>query len=265
VGEWMPVTILKNDKGKLRDINQSELKNTSGWWSTIEADDLDEDGDVDFLLGNAGLNTQFQASVDKPMTYYVQDINKDGEFDPILSYYIQGESYPLPSRDDLLRQVNSLRKEYTTYDKYAKATTKDLLKAGNVSNSGILEINNLRSSYLENSGGGEFELKNLPAMAQFSMINSFIHGDFTGDGSENIIAAGNFFPYRVSLGRSDASMGVLLNIKNNKILSDDKNYKLWLTGDIRDMEIMQFKNGVERIVVSRNNDHAGLYKFSREK
>ena len=227
VGEWMPVTVLKNKNGNFQNITeQLGLEKSSGWWSSIVSHDFDGDGDVDFILGNSGINTQLMASEDEPMTYYVQDINKDGKFDPILSYYIQGESYPLPSRDELLGQVNSLRKEYTTYDTYAKATIKKILRAGNVSSSSILEINSLKSSYLENTGKGKFELWPLPEMAQLSMINGFVFDDFTGDGSKNILAAGNFYPYKVSLGKSDASLGTLLNFKDKKMSIDENNAKL---------------------------------------
>lgn len=262
VGEWMPVTIFKNNNGNL--INKTKeygLDGTLGWWSSIEANDYDEDGDIDFLLGNAGLNSQLHASVDEPMTYYVQDINRDGEFDPILSYYIQGKSYPLPGRDEMLGQVVSLRKEYTSYDKYAKATMEDLLKAGDVASTSILEIKDLKSSYLENLGGEEFKMKALPAMAQVSMINGFVYDDFTGDGSKEILAAGNFFPYRVNLGKSDASMGILLNMQDKGDINERQSSNLGLSGDIRDIAVMQFNSGEKRLVISRNNDRAGLYKY----
>ncbi|PKD17231.1 type IV secretion protein Rhs [Salegentibacter salinarum] len=263
VGEWMPLTLLKNNRGILTNkTKELDLDTTQGWWSSIDAEDYDGDGDVDFLLGNAGLNTQLFASKAEPMVYYVQDFNKDGNFDPVLSYYIDGESYPLPSRDEMLGQVASLRKKYTSYDKYAKATMEDLLKAGNVTTTSILEINELRSLYLNNLGDGNFNLSPLPGMSQISMINAFAFDDFTGNGVSDIVAVGNFSPYRVNFGKSDALMGVLLNVMENEVTVDNQFSNLWLSGDIRDVSIMEFNSGAKRIILSRNDDKASLYKYN---
>ena len=263
VGEWMPLTLLQNNQGTLTNKSKElNLDQTKGWWSSIDANDYDGDGDIDFLLGNAGLNTQLYASEKEPMIYYVQDFNKDGDFDPVLSYYINEESYPIPSRDEILEQVASLRKEYTSYDKYARATMGDLLKAGNITSTSILEINELRSLYIENLDDGKFNLKPLPGMSQISMINAFAFDDFTGNGSKDIVAVGNFFPYRVNFGKSDASMGVLLDVTDNEVTIDNEFSNLWLSGDIRDMNLMQFSNGERRLVVARNNDKASIYKYN---
>lgn len=263
VGEWMPLTVLKNNNGILTDkTTELSLDKTKGWWSSIDAQDYDLDGDIDFLLGNAGLNTQFYASATEPMVYYVQDINKDGNFDPVLSYYIDGESYPLPGRDEMLGQVASLRKKYTSYDEYASATMKDLLKAANVTSTSILEINELSSMYVDNLGDGKFNLTSLPEMSQLSMINAFAFDDFTGNGKNDIVALGNFFPYRVNLGKSDASKGVLLNIIDKEVTTNNQFSSLWLSGDIRDANLMRFNNGAKRLVISRNNDKASIYKYN---
>jgi len=262
VGEWMPVTVFKNNRGNLVDITKElGLENTNGWWTTLLPGDFDSDGDVDFLLGNSGLNTQLKATPDQPMIYYVQDINNDGKFDPLLTYFIQGESYPIASRDELLGQVNSLRKVYKSYDKYARATIDDVLKAGNISSTSVLEIEELRSSFLENAGDGTFQIKPLPDMMQLSMINSFLYDDFNGDGSMEVLATGNFYPYRVSLGKQDASMGTFAKFSGNtfRILEDNT----WLSGDIRDAKIMNFKNAI-RLIVSRNDDAASLYQMLKK-
>lgn len=259
VGEWMPITVLKNEKGELKNNTaQLGLENSSGWWNSITKGDFDGDGDIDFLIGNAGLNSQLKSTQDQPMIYYVQDINNDGKFDPLLTYYIQGESYPIASRDELLGQVNSLRKTYTSYDKYAKASISDVLKAGNVSSTSILEIKELRSSYMENIGDGKYEIKPLPDAVQLSMVNRFIFEDFNKDGSKEVLAAGNFYPFRVSLGKQDASLGSLFKFSENNFRVMEEN--MWLEGDIRDMKIMNFKNG-RRLIVSRNGDAAGLYQI----
>lgn len=264
VGEWMPVTVLKNQKGSFKDVTKEfGLEKTSGWWNSLAGGDFDNDGDMDFLLGNAGNNLKFRASKEEPMRIYIQDLNRDGKLDPILTYYIQGKSYPYPSRDEILGQVASLRKEYNTYDKYGKATVDDILKVADVAPHSVLETNTLKSSFLKNNGEGGFKLESLPHRAQFSAVQGFLFDDFTGDGTKNILAAGNFYPYAVNIGKSDASKGFLLDIEKDELKVNEIN-NVRLTGDIRDLKIMKFKNGSRRLVVARNNDSASFYKYSNE-
>ena len=48
VGEWMPITLLSFNG---RNYKANSIKNTSGWWNSIHADDMDMDGDLDLLVG----------------------------------------------------------------------------------------------------------------------------------------------------------------------------------------------------------------------
>src|SRR5690606_36119477 len=104
-GEWMPIRIFENQEGTLVERKFSGLDNSNGWWTTIFPADVDNDGDIDYLVGNAGTNLQFRASVQQPVQLFAADFNDDGTLDPILCYYIQGKSYPMASRDELLDQM----------------------------------------------------------------------------------------------------------------------------------------------------------------
>jgi enediyne biosynthesis protein E4 len=78
-GELMPITILKNNKGKkLEKIENTGLKNKLGMWNSLVAGDFDKDGDVDYIAGNQGTNTMYRASEDFPLTVYGKDFNQDG-------------------------------------------------------------------------------------------------------------------------------------------------------------------------------------------
>ncbi|MBS1577004.1 MAG: VCBS repeat-containing protein, partial [Bacteroidetes bacterium] len=102
VGEWMPIKVLLNEKGKLKDASSNYIHfASSGWWNRIYADDFDGDGDTDIVVGNLGLNTQLKASGKEPLTLYYKDFDGNGSVDPVLCYYVQGVSYPFNSRDDL--------------------------------------------------------------------------------------------------------------------------------------------------------------------
>jgi hypothetical protein len=266
VGEWMPIRIFQNEKGKLIELKDiSDLQKSNGWWCSITSADIDDDGDQDYLLGNAGTNLQFKASVNEPVQLHAGDFNDDGIIDPILSYYIKGKSYPLASRDELLDQVASLRKKFIKYEDFASASIQEIATAEQIEKSYKFTASVLQSCWLENIEGEDFKLRFLPSEAQFSSINAFVHEDFDLDGKKEIIAAGNFYPFRPQLGRSDASMGVVINYNGSQLeVRDQERSGLWLTGDIRDMAILRFKGVGKRIIVSRNNDAASVYSPARQ-
>ncbi|MBT1709650.1 VCBS repeat-containing protein [Fulvivirgaceae bacterium PWU5] len=263
VGEWMPVSIFINQQGSLAPSTQiPNPKQSRGWWCAITDADVDGDGDVDFLLGNAGLNMALHASTEEPIECFMQDINGDGAIDPIVCSYIQGKRYPHPSRDELLDQVTPLRKRFIRYADYADATIEDIVGADKLPASRVLQAETLASSWLENTGNGELILKPLPAMAQLSSIQDFHVADFDGDGVAEVLAAGNFYPYRAQFGRCDAFTGCLLKFEHGVASLYATGLPLWLTGDIRDLAMMHFRQGGPRLVVSRNDDYASLYALT---
>ena len=263
VGEWMPVKIFQNEKGKLVERTDiKDLQKSNGWWCSVTSADVDGDGDLDILLGNAGTNMQFKASDREPVELHAGDFNQDGTLDPVLSYYIKGKSYPMASRDEILDQVASLRKKFIKYEDYANASIQEIATEEQLEKAYKFAAYQLKSCWLENMDGKDFKLRALDPMAQFSSVNGFVHDDFDNDGKKDLIAAGNFYPFKPQLGRSDASMGVLLNYENGDLrVRNEARSSLWLTGDIRDIAVLKFKNGERRVVVSRNNDSASIFSI----
>lgn len=259
-GEWMPVKIFKNNQGRgFTDITaQSGTQQASGWWTRIFAGDFDGDGNTDFIVGNAGTNLQLKASVNEPMEYFVHDIDHDGNIDPIICYYIQGQSWPVPSYDEIMEQVPSLRKKFYKYADYAKATITDIIGH---KTSPYLKATTLQSSFFRNDGKGKFHIKTLPGNFQSSMLQAFVAGDFNGDGHANLLCAGNFYPYRVEWGKSDSFFGGLLTSFSGKLVETKPGGAIWLMGDIRDMALLKSRSGKKILVVSRNNDKASVYSY----
>src|SRR5690606_38979881 len=122
VGEFMPIQFYQNVEGTLQDVTHATgLYATHGWWNSIQGADFDSDGDTDYVLGNLGRNSRYQASAEQPVSIYAADFDQNGSIDPILTYYLDGQEYPVHSRDDLLNQMVSLRQKFTRYATYAKA------------------------------------------------------------------------------------------------------------------------------------------------
>ena len=258
-GEWMPIMIFENQKGKLVELKFPSIEKSNGWWCSLFPADIDGDGDTDYFLGNGGTNMQFKASPEEPVQLFAWDFNHDGVLDPIVNYYVQGHSYPLATRDELLDQVATLRKKFIKYEDYAGATMADIGDEDQLEKAYKFNAYTLKSSWLENLDGKDFQLHALPDLAQLSPINAFIFDDLKGDSKKELIGAGNFYPFKPQLGRSDASMGISLSYQNGVEVQGGVLSDLWLTGDIRHMELLQFNSGIKRILVSRNNGVASIY------
>ncbi len=239
-GDWMPVMIFNNRQGTFSKSDQG-LNNLNGMWSALTATDIDGDGDIDLLLGNCGYNDQFSATSGQPLQMFVNDFDDNGTIDPIICYYIKGKSYPMASRDELLDQIAPLKKKYVHYKDYADATLSSIFSKDKINKASEYYCNQLASGILYNNAGS-FTFKPFPLAAQVSKIFSLVVADVTNTGKKDIFCAGNFFPYRVQLGRSDASLGVVLTASaDGGFQSVDPNAMgAYVGGDVRAM--VQVKN-----------------------
>lgn len=265
-GDWMPIMLFKNNKGRLADISHNAgLDSTSGMWSTVAATDADGDGDIDFILGNCGTNNQFKASKQEPMTMFAADFDDNGTIDPIVCYYIQGKSYPVASRDELLDQIVPLRKKFVKYADYADATVSDIFPKEKLAAAQVLRCEELSTGILYNQGNSQFRFKALPLQAQFSKVNAIVTDDFTGDGIQDIFMAGNFFPYRLQLGRSDAGLGLLLmgDGKGEYTAMDASATGCYADGDVRGVVEVKNKAGQRLLVVAKNDAAVQVLKLQK--
>lgn len=263
VGEWMPVKLFINKQGQLSDASDAAgLSASGGLWQKIVADDVDSDGDTDFIIGNLAPNTQFKASVQQPMSMYVKDFDGDGVVDPIICYYIQGKSYPYPSRDELLEQMVMLRKRYVHYSDYANTTIGDLFPPDALQKSKVYYVQQLHNIILVNEGGARFSVRELPVQAQFSALFGILPGDYDNDGKKDLLLSGNFYPFRVQLGREDASKGLLLK-GNGKGSFSPLGYQstgLLIEGDVRDMISVTNARKEKLIIVAKSNGSVQVTK-----
>jgi enediyne biosynthesis protein E4 len=266
-GHFMPTRIFQNREGELIEVKTTDVASHSGLWNTITPIDFDNDGDLDYAVGNAGNNIPWSIAPETPLTIYASDFDSDSRVDPVITYTSDNKQYPVASRDEMLSQINSLRKKFVTYSEYGKATVNDLFTSEKLTASVKYSVNNTSSSLLENLGNGEFRLRPLPALAQISATQGFIAKDFDGDGNNDLLAAGNFYSYRTQYGASDSSLGLLLlgdgKGNFNPVTSEHTNFIA--SGDIRKLGYLRGgKNGKEYILLIRNNDAVSLYKINNE-
>ncbi|MGI9542718.1 MAG: FG-GAP-like repeat-containing protein [Cyclobacteriaceae bacterium] len=211
VGEWMPVTLLENQKGRFIDVTESHgLAGKVGWFYSIISEDFDRDGDKDFVVGNLGLNYKYKASEDEPFEIYYHDFDDNGQLDIVLSYYEQGESFPVRGRSCSAQQVPELKEKFPTFESFGDANLRDVY--GSELDQAInYRATSFASAYIENLGGGDFLFKPLPNQAQLSSINNILAKDFDQDGHLDILTSGNLYASEIETPRNDAGMGLLLN------------------------------------------------------
>jgi hypothetical protein len=252
VGEWMPVTIFKNENGNFKLISEAVPRST-GWWNSINAGDFDHDGDTDYILGNHGLNSRYKASALQPVSIYATDLNNDGVDDPVIAHFIQDVNRPAPPRDDLLLQVPSLRRKFPSYLSYAEASLIDVV--GEAAKP-FAQCETFYSSYLENRLDSGWSLKPLPLEAQFAPVFGIVIGDFTGDGHQDAILTGNSYATDVLTGRYDAFAGLLLSGDGHGNFSciDYRGSGMLIDGDAKSLSLVVTAAGRLALMAAMNDD-----------
>jgi hypothetical protein len=258
VGEWMPVTRFSNENGQLSK-SKAPLE-TVGWWYSIEAADIDQDGDDDYLLGNLGLNYKYKASEEEPFSVHYKDFDENGSKDIVLSYYNFGEQFPLRGRSCSSEQIPMLKEKFKTYDLFASSSLKQVYGAAPLGQALSYEATSFASMYLENLGKEQYKATALPVEAQFSSINDFLIQDFNQDGHLDVLLAGNLYAAEIETTRNDSSIGLLLlgDSKGNFKALPGRESGLYLNYDIKDLEVVQTNKGL-LILGAANNEKVQVF------
>jgi hypothetical protein len=264
VGEWMPVTFFKNEKGIFKRLLSSDhqLPREVGWWRCIKSADFDHDGDMDFVVGNFGLNSIYQASSSQPIRMYAKDFDGNGSIDPIVTRYVQGKPYPTHSRETMTEQIVSLKKVLTSYAKYGQSSLPDILTGQLLHDAKIFTCDDLASSYIENVGNGNFSLKHLPLSCQISTVNDLLVDDFDNDGNEDVMAIQNDYSFEPLGGLYDAGIGLLLkgDGKGNFAEIPATKSGFYVAGDARSISRITTRRGNALYVVTQNNDSLMVFE-----
>ena len=255
VGEWSAIKIFRNDKGKFTDLTSTDgLDKTSGLWNVVKPVDIDHDGDMDFVVGNLGLNSRFRATPQYPMTMYYGDFDSNGASEQLICLFEGDKEYPCVLRHDLSSQMPSMKKKYLEYKKYADQTIQQVLTAEQLSKAKRYEVNTLETGVVINEGNGKFSFKPLPFEAQWSPTYAILSDDFDKDGQSDLFIGGNFFEAKPEIGRMDANYGLILRGGKNgfKTLPFSQS-GMKIKGAVRDVAKIKVGNK-DLLFVIQNND-----------
>lgn len=250
VGEWMPITIFVNQSGILS--SPLIIPNSEGWWNTITATDYDQDGDLDFMIGNWGENMKLKATFDRPFSGYFYDFDQNKRSDAILEWYgfEDDKAYPFASKMDLTTQMPGLKKTLLKYQDYAQKQVSDIFEVAILEKAIKRKVTNFNSSVLENDNGA-LVLKPLQQEVQYSPIFAIISDDLDGDGIKDYMVGGNFYKLKPEIGRHDGFRGGYfkgLGKGNFKYIKPAES-GIVMKGEVRSIQKID-----QNILVGRNDD-----------
>lgn len=258
-GEWMPFTIYQNNDGTFENVTEiSGLERSNGWWNSISAGDFDNDGDMDYLLGNYGLNSKFDASYEEPLHVYSDDFDNNRSRDIVLAYYDENTCYPVRGRQCSSEQIPQLASTFPTYDQFAKSDLTEIYGADALQSALHHEAYTLASTLMVNQGNGVFEAKPLPVEAQISTVFGSVVEDFDRDGNLDVLLAGNFYMPEVETGRQDAFLGLVLKGDGQggfTALDINESGIYFMHNDCRSLSLLSAGKGNKPVILVGNNSN----------
>ena len=263
VGEWMAITVVENNQGTFSKKVIPDFENSNGWWFSIEQGDFDNDGDMDYIAGNLGLNYKYKASSDKPFDIYYKDFDGNGKGDIVLGYYNAEKHYPLRGFSCSSTQIPELKKTIGKYDAFASMELSEVYGAENLDDAVYYKATTFGTSFIENLGNGRFAIKLLPVETQFSSVNDMLIDDLNNDGHLDVLLIGNLFVSEIETPRNDAGTGVVLlgDGKNGFRALSNLESGFFANKDAKKIKMLTSTHK-KMIIVANNDDNVQLFRLN---
>ena len=196
------------------------------------------------------LNSKLKASKEKPVVLYHHDFDSNGQADPLIFHYMGDQLVPFATRDDIIKQISSVKKQHNSYIDYSKISGPESLFGKE-----ILDQVNSEKAYEFRSGvyfqqpDGSFQFSTFPWKAQLSPIEAI----FWDENSKELWLGGNFSGFRVDLGKAMANSLTKLKWKDGQWKEIPLGFKIPHQIEIRRIVKIKTKNS-QYLLGIINND-----------
>lgn len=256
--EWNGIYAFMNNKG---NFTKSTLTEKKGWWNFVLPVDIDNDGDIDLIAGNLGLNSRLQATEKEPVKLYYNDFDANGRKEQVLTYFLHGRELPFANKDELQKQIPMLKKKFLYAEDFAKADLEKIFTKEKLSASEILQADYFSNALFINDGKMKFTAQALPWQAQLSSLRDAVVIDANKDNLPDILLVGNYYKNNIQMGRYDADFGTILLNKGKGNFAAENINGLPIKGEVRHIRKIRI-NGKAAFVLARNNDAAVVIAFA---
>jgi hypothetical protein len=254
--EWDGICAFVNDKGR---FTKKLLTKKKGWWNFTLPCDVDNDGDIDFVVGNLGLNNRFNASENAPVRMYYNDFDGNGRNEQLLTYYLQGREIPFANKDELQKQIPGIRSRFLYAGNFARASLQDIFTKEKLKKADTLIANYFSNAILINQGNLNFVVKPLPSEAQLSPYKDAVVINANNDDLPDILLLGNQYNANIQMGRYDADFGTILVNKGKGSFACGNINGLNIKGEVRNIGKITIGKQMA-FVIARNNDSVMVIK-----
>ncbi len=260
VSEWGTPRWYRNNGRRLNPV-EGMLDSLPGWWNTIEATDMDGDGDMDLILGNQGENLHYRPSEELPMRMYVHDFDNNGTIEQVVTIRKDGRDYPIHQKSELTAQLVSLKKQNLKASEYAAKSIDELFPEEITDQALVREVRYSASVVLYNEGEGQFRIEKLPPRVQLSCVCDIVCEDIDLDGNPDLVLAGNNFEFKPQFSRLDAAFGHVLlgDGKGSFEWQNSKRSGLRLREEVKYMKVFRDRTGEKYIFAAVNDEKPRVY------
>ena len=258
--EWGTIDAYIDRGGKLE---RKTIFNQKGWWNFLLPVDINNDGKIDIVAGNVGLNTRLTASPKEPVRLYYNDFDDNGKKEQVLTYYINGKEIPFASKAEMERQLPMLRKKFNYAKDFAEADLQEIVSSGKLTGAEHFSADYFSNCILLNRGNLQFDVSPLPWQAQLTSFRSAAIVNANDDNRPDILLVGNYYENNIEMGRYDADYGSVLINKGNGGFEYRALNGLAITGQSRRVQRLMI-GSKEAFVVARNNDSAVVISFEKK-
>ena len=257
--EWGGINAWINTNGQ---FTKKALTDKKGWWNFILPYDFDNDGDIDLVAGNLGLNSRLKATDKEPVRLYYNDFDDNGKKEQVVTYYVQGREIPFANKSELEKQMPVLKKSFLYAEDFAKARLNELFPSAKLNAAEVLTANYFSNAILINDGHLQFTVQPLPWQAQLTSYRDAIVVNANNDNLPDLLLGGNYFENNTEMGRYDAGWGTLLLNKGKGQFDVENTNGLLIKGQVRHIKKVAIAQQ-EAFILARNNDSVMVVKFSK--